>query len=90
LPWVVDKILVRSRPAPFLRGSQYFQGLILYEASYGALTQLYVGTSPETVNDNGNWFVPWARRGKIGAEAKDPKLGAELWAWIEEQRKSHT
>ncbi|KAG8980275.1 hypothetical protein FRB94_011995 [Tulasnella sp. JGI-2019a] len=60
----------------------------LYPASFGALTQLWVGTSPETKDFNGKWCIPWARVGKIGA-SKDPKIGEKLWEWIEEQRKDY-
>jgi len=59
---------------------------MLYPAPFGALTQLYVGTSPETVNYTGEWFIPWARLAKITTEQRD---GEKLWDWIEEQRKGH-
>lgn len=55
----------------------------------GALTQLWVGTSPETAEMNGGWFIPWARVGKISGPAVDPAKGLELWNWVEEQRKTH-
>ncbi|KAF7367271.1 NAD(P)-binding protein [Mycena sanguinolenta] len=61
--------------------------LILHEPEYGALTLLWAGTSPETVNYNGNnkFFMPWARLGEAKAGADDEKLGEELWAWLEDQ-----
>ncbi|KAG8988878.1 hypothetical protein FRB90_002509 [Tulasnella sp. 427] len=62
---------------------------ILYPASYGALTQLWVGIAPEAINYNGAWFIPWARPGKIQAAARDQERGSKLWDWIEEQRKGH-
>ena len=54
---------------------------ILYPAAMGALTQLYAGTSPEvTMNDNGGYFIPWARRGRAsGAAAYDEAAGERLW-----------
>ncbi|KAG8849193.1 hypothetical protein FRB96_000900 [Tulasnella sp. 330] len=63
-------------------------GLMLYPAPYGALTQLWAGTTPETRDLNGKWLVPWARLGHIGGSS-DPKIGEKLWDWIEEQRKNH-
>ena len=30
-------------------------------ASYGALTPLYLGCSPETTTSGGKYYVPWAR-----------------------------
>jgi len=63
-------------------------GLTLYTADYGALTQLWAGTSPETKDFNGKWLIPWARTGYLGP-SKDPQLGEKLWDWIEQQRKGH-
>lgn len=66
------------------------KSFVLYPvAPLGALTPLYVGTSPETGHTNGGWFVPWARQWKHSAETQDLVLEAELWDWIEEQRKEH-
>ncbi|KAH8114422.1 NAD-binding protein [Phellopilus nigrolimitatus] len=47
--------------------------LLLYDVSYGALTQLWAGTSPEAKDHNGAFFIPWA--------------GEELWNWLEGQVK---
>ncbi|KAG8980274.1 hypothetical protein FRB93_009299 [Tulasnella sp. JGI-2019a] len=63
-------------------------GLTLYPAPFGALTQLWAGTSPETKDLNGKWLIPWARVGKMGVD-KDLKIGEKLWDWIEEQRKGY-
>lgn len=65
------------------------QGAFLYPASLGALTQLYVGTSPQTANNSGDFFVPWARLGKLTGPSADPAMGRRLWDWIEEQREGH-
>ena len=54
----------------------------------GALTQLYVGTSPETVNDNGGSFIPWAQRYHHSPETRNPEVELQLWDWIQEQRKA--
>ncbi|KAI6137903.1 hypothetical protein BKA82DRAFT_4261540 [Pisolithus tinctorius] len=54
----------------------FLRGVVLYQVSDGALTQLYAGTSLETAGLGGQHFVPWAR---------DPQLGKELWTYLEEQ-----
>ncbi|KAF8630262.1 hypothetical protein AX17_005448 [Amanita inopinata Kibby_2008] len=59
--------------------------MILYDISYGALTQLYAGTSPEAVGFDGKYLVPWARVGKSTVASRNPELGKELWTWLEEQ-----
>lgn len=62
---------------------------MLKPVEFGRLTQLYVGTSPEAAQYNGQWFIPYARLGKAVKESGDPALGEKLWDWIEEQRKNH-
>ncbi|KAG8897467.1 hypothetical protein FRB99_008125, partial [Tulasnella sp. 403] len=64
-------------------------GWMLFPAPYGALTQLWLGTSPETVGFTGKWFIPWAREGKFLGSKTAPEMGPLLWDWIEEQRKGH-
>ncbi|KEP45424.1 putative oxidoreductase, partial [Rhizoctonia solani 123E] len=73
LPWLVEKIL----------------GLMLYPASYGALTQLWSGTMPEGETHSGKFLIPWARVGDAGPYSHDEKLAERLWAWLEEQVKGH-
>jgi len=63
--------------------SQFLMRVLLYPTPQGALTQLWAGTSPETVNLNGEYLVPWARVSK--PRSNDPELGRELWTWFEEQ-----
>ncbi|KIJ61747.1 hypothetical protein HYDPIDRAFT_159026 [Hydnomerulius pinastri MD-312] len=60
------------------------------DVSYGALTQLYAGTSPEGSQLGGKYLVPWARLGEPRADTQDEQLGKELWAWLEEQVASTT
>ncbi|KAJ7066553.1 hypothetical protein C8F01DRAFT_1123677 [Mycena amicta] len=60
---------------------------VLHDVSYGALTQLYAGTAVDAAQLNGKYLIPWARIGKPHPETQDPKLGAELWDWMEEQVK---
>ncbi|TDL20586.1 NAD(P)-binding protein, partial [Rickenella mellea] len=58
---------------------------MLYDPPYGALTQLYAGTSPEVVDLNGEFFIPWARKGKPHPKTQDPAVGEKLWEWLEAQ-----
>ncbi|KAH7882119.1 hypothetical protein F5I97DRAFT_1939585 [Phlebopus sp. FC_14] len=60
-------------------------GPLLNDVSLGAVTQLYAGTSKEGANLNGKYLIPWARLGKPRSDTLDPKLGKELWTWMEEQ-----
>ncbi|EIW52321.1 NAD-P-binding protein [Trametes versicolor FP-101664 SS1] len=62
--------------------------LILYPAPYGALTQLYAGTSEEALNYNGEFFIPWARPGKCIKEVYDAEVGKKLWEWLEGETKA--
>ncbi|KAG8957331.1 hypothetical protein FRC00_004133, partial [Tulasnella sp. 408] len=55
----------------------------------GPLTSLYVGTSPETKDANGGWFIPFARESPHYGYTKNPEIEAKLWNWIEEKRKGH-
>jgi retinol dehydrogenase-12 len=77
--------------------------MALHDVSYGALRQLYAGTTAEGATMNGkvssflfrlNWnssleqyFIPWARLGNPRADTQDPQQGKELWDWLEEQVK---
>ncbi|KAF9219365.1 NAD(P)-binding protein [Gyrodon lividus] len=65
--------------------SQKLGSMLLWDVSYGALTQLYAGTSPEADKIGGQYLVPWARIGTPRADTQDPQLGKELWTWLEEQ-----
>ncbi|KAJ7170180.1 NAD-binding protein [Mycena filopes] len=57
----------------------------IYPPAWGALPQLFAGTSPEGVGFNGKFIVPWGRLGPARKDTRDPKLGRELWTWLEEQ-----
>ncbi|KZT27891.1 NAD(P)-binding protein [Neolentinus lepideus HHB14362 ss-1] len=60
---------------------------ILYPTPYGAVTQLWAGTSKEGLELNGKYAIPWARVGPARKDTADPQLGKELWEWLEEQVK---
>ncbi|KAJ7819388.1 hypothetical protein B0H14DRAFT_1357179 [Mycena olivaceomarginata] len=59
--------------------------LTLYPAAYGALTQLWAGTTDEGKTLGGKYLIPWARVGKANPIALDPETGKALWTWLEEQ-----
>ncbi|KIJ18178.1 hypothetical protein PAXINDRAFT_9260 [Paxillus involutus ATCC 200175] len=59
--------------------------ILLWDISYGPLTQLYAGTSPEAATMSGQYLIPWARIGAPRANTQNPQLGKELWTWLEDQ-----
>ncbi|KZT27906.1 NAD(P)-binding protein [Neolentinus lepideus HHB14362 ss-1] len=59
----------------------------LYPTPYGAVTQLWAGTSKDGLELNGKYAVPWARVGTARKDTANPQLGKELWEWLEEQVK---
>ncbi|EIW74073.1 NAD(P)-binding protein [Coniophora puteana RWD-64-598 SS2] len=61
--------------------------LVLKDVSFGPLTQLYAGTSPEAAAMNGKYLIPWARVGAPAKYAQDSDKAAKLWDWLEEQVK---
>ncbi|KAH8115062.1 NAD-binding protein [Phellopilus nigrolimitatus] len=63
------------------------QTLMCFPAPFGALTQLWGATMPETAELNGKYLIPWARLGEPRADTQDPKTGEQLWDWLEEQVK---
>ncbi|KAL0961452.1 hypothetical protein HGRIS_006397 [Hohenbuehelia grisea] len=58
---------------------------MLHPAPYGALTQLWAGTTSDPEALNGKYLIPWARLGKSQPVGEDPALGKKLWEWLEEQ-----
>ncbi|KAG6330295.1 hypothetical protein ID866_8795 [Astraeus odoratus] len=67
------------------RFAQSLYDLILYDVSWGALTQLYASTLPECENMGGKYLVAWGRLSTPWQETQDPDVGKELWTWLEEQ-----
>jgi len=60
---------------------------VQYSPSFGALSQLWAGTSPQGAELNGKYVIPWARVREATPAANDAKQSAELWTWLEEQVK---
>ncbi|CCA76466.1 hypothetical protein PIIN_10459 [Serendipita indica DSM 11827] len=81
-PGRIESNLQRHAPAM----GQILSKPMLYPTKMGALTPLYVATSPEALKHNGKYFAPWARR-------KEPRIDHEnnievenkLIGWLEEQ-----
>ncbi|OAX37150.1 NAD(P)-binding protein [Rhizopogon vinicolor AM-OR11-026] len=67
--------------------TQMLVNIFFRDVSYGALTQLYAGTTAEGAKLNGKYLIPWARVGNPRADTQDPEQGIELWNWLEEQVK---
>ncbi|PQE05488.1 hypothetical protein CJF30_00007644 [Rutstroemia sp. NJR-2017a BBW] len=69
--------------------------LILYDAKFGAYTELFAGLSPDvTLEKTGSWIQPWGRfvpiRADLEAGAKPESEGGtgiahKFWEWSEEQ-----
>ena len=47
------------------------------------MTQLYAGTAPEAVDLNGQYLIPWARKGRPSRKASDDTAARELWDLLE-------
>ncbi|KAJ7176761.1 NAD(P)-binding protein [Mycena filopes] len=62
--------------------------LMIWPVEWGVLGQLWAGTSPEAALLNGKYIAPWAQVGRARGDVDDPRTGAELWTWLEEQVKS--
>ncbi|KAJ7207900.1 NAD(P)-binding protein [Mycena pura] len=75
--------IVRDTPRLFM----LLFGWLFSAPPFGALTPLWAGVSPETVDMNGKYLIPWARVGKTRPETTDPKLGTELWNFLEAETK---
>ncbi|KAJ7175061.1 NAD-P-binding protein [Mycena crocata] len=60
-------------------------GLVVYPAPYGALTQLWAGTTAEGATMGGKYLFPWARMGTPAPAALVPGVGEAMWKWCEEQ-----
>ncbi|CAE6432603.1 hypothetical protein ACGC1H_006779 [Rhizoctonia solani] len=57
--------------------------IMLWDCSYGALTQLYAATDPEALELNGKYLVPWARFDNARWDTEDAHAGERLWSWLD-------
>ncbi|KAF8601568.1 NAD(P)-binding protein [Ceratobasidium sp. AG-I] len=61
----------------------------MWPTPYGAITQLYAGTTPEGLELSGQYLIPWAKLSKSRADTRDEAAGKKLWEWLEEQVKKN-
>lgn len=60
----------------------------MYPASFGSLTELFAGLSPEVSEErNGAYIIPWGRFGEPRADIKNAfeENGERLWAYCESE-----
>ncbi|KAH7094051.1 NAD(P)-binding protein [Auriculariales sp. MPI-PUGE-AT-0066] len=80
-----DKIIAISLHPGVLRTELISHICPMFHPTWmGALNQLYAGTSPEAMNLNGKYLIPWVRLGKLPATLEDPTVGEKLWGSLEE------
>jgi len=58
---------------------------MLHPPSMGALTPLWAATSPQALDSNGRFLIPFARVGIASKESQDPKVGEKLFEYFEEE-----
>ncbi|KAJ7758297.1 NAD(P)-binding protein [Mycena metata] len=58
---------------------------LIHPPVWGAVTQLWAGTSAEATHLNGKYIAPWGKVAKHRCDVDDPEKGKELWEWLEEQ-----
>ncbi|KAJ6551226.1 NAD(P)-binding protein [Mycena capillaripes] len=59
--------------------------ILIHPVEWGAITQLWAGTSAEAAHLNGKYIAPWGRVAKHRRDVEDPNEGRKLWNWLEEQ-----
>ncbi|KIY43460.1 NAD(P)-binding protein [Fistulina hepatica ATCC 64428] len=64
---------------------KFLLSAVLYPTPMGALTPLYAVAHPDATSPNGEYYIPWARRGYCNPMSKDPELGRQLWSYLDEQ-----
>jgi len=57
----------------------------LYSLSYGITTPLWAGTSPQGLQFNGKYLIPWARVGTDLPPGVTDEAAEGLWEWCEAQ-----
>ncbi|KKP06693.1 hypothetical protein THAR02_01182 [Trichoderma harzianum] len=71
-----------------------FEGLVLHDPSFGALTELYAGFSDAIGTDNnGTYIIPWGRVGKIRHDIEagfhNRGTGKKLWDILEKETEEY-
>ncbi|KLO08994.1 NAD-binding protein [Schizopora paradoxa] len=59
--------------------------IMLHPTPFGAITQLYAGTSPEAGELNGKFLIPWARLGQHSKDCNNPESAQRVWEYLESQ-----
>jgi len=71
------------------RDTSFLEKLVLrpslYPLSYGVTTPLWAGTSPEGLQFNGKYLIPWARVGTDLPPGVNDQASEDLWNWCEDQ-----
>ncbi|EIN09012.1 NAD(P)-binding protein [Punctularia strigosozonata HHB-11173 SS5] len=62
---------------------------VLHPLPFGAITQLFAGTSPEAASFNGRYLRPWARVGEPHKQSKNVEEQEKLWQWCEDEVKEY-
>jgi len=62
-----------------------FYKLITISPQQGALTPLFLSTSPDAKGISGEYYVPIGRKSKCSKLGQDEGLQKKLWEWSEEQ-----
>ncbi|KAH6576646.1 hypothetical protein BASA50_006696 [Batrachochytrium salamandrivorans] len=66
--------------------ASWLKGILVLQADQGALTQLYLATSPDVLNEehSGKYFIPFGKEpSECKPIAKDDDLADKLWEWSE-------
>ncbi|KAG8747713.1 hypothetical protein FRC10_011840 [Ceratobasidium sp. 414] len=84
-PGIIKTELMRHSTLGGVAGA--LVNMLLWPAPYGALTQLYAGTSPEGSELSGKCLIPWARVSEARPDTQNEQDGQKLWVWLEEQVK---
>ncbi|KAJ7097646.1 hypothetical protein C8R44DRAFT_368836 [Mycena epipterygia] len=59
--------------------------LMIWPLGWGVRGPLWAGTSPDGALLNGKYVAPWGRIVQAREDVDDPKIGEDLWTWLEEQ-----
>ncbi|KZO94651.1 NAD-binding protein [Calocera viscosa TUFC12733] len=80
--------IIRTELTRHEQGKSRSAGLPNFDADpEGALTALYAGTSPETLDMGGRYFRPFARVGVARKDTNDEELCRKMWEFVEQAAK---
>jgi retinol dehydrogenase-12 len=76
----------------------FLQGLLLYPPVYGAYTELFAGLSPDVLEWNGAYIIPWGRiaqldsKFQLAVKSKDKDgtgIASQFYDWCSEETASY-